>query len=436
MRIKHFIENQWSEYADYDNRRSLPHLMDGLKITQRKAMYTALRLPKGDKPVKVSQFASKAASDTSYHHGEVSMMSTVTGLAQDFPGSNNFPLLEKHGQFGTRLSAEAASPRYIHTRLHQNWNRFFKPVDQEIVIPQYDDGETIEPTYYIPVIPMILINGADGVGNGFSSSILSYSVETVVNGLKELMKYGEVRTPLLPTINGFTGTISKVDRQVTFKGIVKIINTTKLVVSELPPGYNNEKYKKVLNKLVDDKVIKDYQNHSTEDKWEWIIDCPRDTSALGVEKLTEKLGLIGKVSENFVCWGLDGKAPMTFNSPEDLLTRWYQDRLKLYGDSLTNQIANAKAGILKLDLKIRFIKWCLKNDFRKLSKADFIAGAVAGVKRLTEEVASEFVTMPMYRITVDEVEKAEIALEKELDIMEHLETLDPLDLMTANIKGL
>ena len=120
MQIKHFINNQWVEYADYDNRRSLPHVMDGLKITQRKALCTALKLPKGDKPTKVSQFAAKAAADTSYHHGEVSMMSTVVNLAQDHPGSNNHPLLAKHGQFGSRLSAVASSPRYIHTKLHAN----------------------------------------------------------------------------------------------------------------------------------------------------------------------------------------------------------------------------------------------------------------------------------------------------------------------------
>ena len=109
--IRDFIANEWAQYADYDNRRSLPHIMDGLKITQRKAMYTATLMPKSEKPIRVSQFASEAAKVTAYHHGEVSMVDAVVKLAQDYPGSNNFPWLEKHGQFGTRLSNDSAAPR-------------------------------------------------------------------------------------------------------------------------------------------------------------------------------------------------------------------------------------------------------------------------------------------------------------------------------------
>lgn len=436
MQIKHFIDNQWVAYADYDNRRSLPHVMDGLKITQRKAMCTAIKLPKGDKPTKVSQFAARAAADTAYHHGETSMCSTVINLAQDFPGTNNYPMLEKHGQFGSRLSSDSSSPRYIHTKLHPNWDKFFKKEDQEIVIEQFDDDDKIEPKYYIPIIPMLLINGADGVGNGFKSSILNYDVASVVKGIKEIIKHGKVKTPLIPNIHGFTGTIEKVDRQVIFKGVLKIVHTTKLHITELPPGYDNDKYKKVLNKLIDDKVIKDYQNHSTEDKWEWIIDCPRDTTALGHEKLVEKLGLIGKVSENFVCWGMDERAPMIFASPEELLEYWYAERLKLYGDSLKHQIKKVESKLIYLDLRIRFLKWCLKNDFRKLSRKEFIEAAVAGVKRLTEELASEFVGMPLYRITTDEIDKAMLDLKDNIAILDDLESRKPLDLMEMNLKGL
>jgi Type IIA topoisomerase (DNA gyrase/topo II, topoisomerase IV), A subunit len=436
MRIKQFIDNEWSAYADYDNRRSLPNLIDGLKITQRKVMFFALSMPKNEKPLKVSQFASKAAADTAYHHGEVSMMSTVVGLAQDHPGSNNYPLLGKEGQFGSRLSAEASSPRYIKTWLHANWSRFFIPVDQEIVEHLYDDDDRIEPKFYIPIIPMVLINGASGVGNGFKSSILNYDIESVVKGLKEIIKYGKVKTPLLPSINGFTGKIEKEGRQVTFTGKLSIVHGTKILITELPPGYDNDKYKKILNKLADDKVIKNYKNHSSEDKWEWIIECPRDTTALGEAKLLEKFGLIAKDTENFVGWGVDASAPLTFETPEALLEYWYAERLKLYDASLKHQIKKTEAGIIRLDLRIRFIQWCLKNDFRKFSKAEFIEKAVAGVKKLTPELASDFVSMPMFRITTDEVKKAELDLDNNLAILEDLEAQTPLILMERNLKAL
>lgn len=436
MRIKAFIDNEWLAYADYDNRRMLPHIMDGLKITQRKAMYTALDLPKADKPMKVSQFASRAAAETAYHHGEVSMMDTVVKLAQDYPGSNNVPLLEKHGQFGSRLSNAASSPRYIFTKLHPNWDKFFRKVDQEIVVHQYDDDKLIEPKYYIPIIPMVLVNGADGIGNGFRSLILNYEVPTVVKALKEMIKHGAVKTPMVPYVNGFTGTIEKVERQVTFKGKLKIVHSTKVVITELPLGYDNDDYKKLLKKLMDAKFIKDYQNHSTEDKWEWIIDCPRDTTALGIDVLMEKFGLVTRMSENFVGWGTDAKAPLTFDGPENLLTYWYHERLKLYQLSINDQIKKVKAHIIKLHLRISFIKWCLKNDFRKLTRAEFINNVVTDIKRLTPEMAGDFVQTPAYRFTTDEVKKLELDMDNNISILEGLEQLTPLKVMEDNLKTL
>lgn len=436
MFIKDFISKKWLPYADYDNRRSLPHIMDGLKITQRKVIHTALGLPKGDKPIRVSQFASKAAEVTAYHHGEASMLDTVVKMAQDYPGSNNYPLLEKHGQFGSRLSNESAAPRYIHTKLHKDFERFFKKEDLDIVEYLYDDEDKIEPKYFIPVIPTLLLNGANGVGNGYKSLILNYEIADVVKAVKEWMKHGKVKTPLIPNIRGFTGTVEKVDRQVIFKGVLKVVHTTKLHITELPPGYDNDSYKELLNKLIDAEVIKDYDNNSTEEKWDWVIDVPRTTSALGHDKLIEKLGLITKVTENFVGWGMDDSAPMVFDGPEALVEYWCEERLKLYAKSLKHQIKVAKTVIKKLDVKIRFVKWCLKNDFRKLSKAEFIAKSVAGVERLTEEVASDLVSMPMYRITTDEVAKLELEMDNNIDILDTLESLTPEVVMERGLKGL
>lgn len=436
LQIKDFIANEWSLYADYDNRRSIPHVMDGLKITQRKAMFTALDLPKNTAPLKVSQFASKAAEATAYHHGESSMITTIVGLAQDYPGSNNYPWLEKHGQFGTRLSKTAAAPRYIHTRLSDNWNTFFKKEDQEIVETLVEEGQEIEPKYYIPVLPTILLNGAEGVGNGYKSVILNYKSQDVAKACREILKGGKIRTPLVPYINGWTGKIEKVGRQVIFTGELKVIHSTKLEIRELPPGYDNESYKAHLNDLIEKDVIKDYENHSTEDKWLWIIEVPRTTSAKGHTALLGILDLVEKTTENFVCWGMDASAPVTFESPEALVEYWYAERIKLYVKSIANQIKNARADIVRADLKMRFIKWCLKNDFRKLTRKEFIDNSVAGVKGLGTELASEFTGIPMYRITTDEVEKLAAEIDKLMDYLEELEALTPDILMERNLKGL
>lgn len=434
MRIKDFISNEWSAYADYDNRRSLPHIMDGLKITQRKALYAATKLPQNTKPLKVSQFAAKAAEITAYHHGDASMISTVVGLAQDYPGSNNYPLLEKHGQFGTRLSNEAAAPRYIHTKLHANWKRFFHETDQNIVEFLYDDGDQIEPKYFIPVVPTILLNGCDGLGNGFKSSILNYELKDILNALNEIRKSGRVVTPILPRLANWNGSIEKDDRQITFKGVIEKINKTKLRIVELPPIYDNEKYRKFLNKLLDEKIIRDYENHSTEDKWDWHVQCSREIVALPHDELMEKFGLVSKTTENFVCWGMSGAAPMTFDSPEHLIEYWYDERLKLYKKRIHHEIECLKKKIIDLNSKLQFILWCTKNDFRSLTKADFISKVINEVKSVTEEHANKFVNLPIYKITVDEVEKLSNEIDVLLNNLDKLEQCSPLDLMRENIQ--
>lgn len=436
IRVLDFIANEWAQYADYDNRRSLPHIMDGLKITQRKAMYTATLLPKGDKPTRVSQFSSEAAKVTAYHHGESSMISTVVGLAQDYPGSNNYPWLEKHGQFGSRLSNDSAAPRYIHTKIHKNWDTFFKKEDQEIVEHLYDDGDKIEPKYFIPVVPTVLLNGADGVGNGYKAKILTYDVAAVAKALREIVKGGKVKTPLIPHIVGWKGKIEKQERQVILTGVMEVVHSTKIRITELPPNYDNEKYKKLLNQLIEDGTVKDYENKSTEEKWDWIIHVPRTTTSLTEDKLMDMFGLVEKTTENFVCWGMDAKAPMTFDGPEALIEHWYVERIKLYEKSIAHQIAKCREEIVRADLKQRFIKWCLKNDFRKLTRKEFIEQSVAGVKNLTEAVAGDFVAMPMYRITTDEVEKLLAEIDALMDKLEELEQLTPVILMERNIKGL
>lgn len=433
MRIKNFISTKWVAYADYDNRRSLPHIMDGFKITQRKAMYAATKLPKGDKAIRVSQFASKAAELTAYHHGESSMISTIVGLAQDFPGSNNYPFLEKHGQFGSRLSKESAAPRYIHTKMHDNWTKFFKSEDQKIVEYLLDDGDQIEPKFFIPILPTILLNGSEGVGNGYKSDILNYAVEDIIRAVNEIIKHGSVKTPLVPALNGWSGKVTKQDKQIVMSGILKIVNTTKIHITELPPHYNNEKYKILLNKLIDSKLIKDYENKSTEDKWDWTIECPRDTTALGHDVLMDKFGLISKTTENIVCWGMDDVAPLTFDSVESLIQYWFIERIKLYDVSLKYQIKETTNDILLADLKMKFIEWCLSIDFRKFTKQEFINGAVSNIKTLSVDVAEQFVSTPIYKITKDEIQKLGENIDQLMDELDILESTSSMDLMANNI---
>jgi DNA topoisomerase-2 len=160
-----FINKELVLFSNLDNSRSIPSLVDGLKPGQRKVVFTCLK--RNDKrEVKVAQLAGSVAEHAAYHHGEQFLMSTIIGLAQNYVGSNNINILQPIGQFGTRLQAgkDAASPRYIFTQLSPLAKDIFNPKDTPLLNTLFDGSQRIEPEYYVPLIPMVLVNGADGIG--------------------------------------------------------------------------------------------------------------------------------------------------------------------------------------------------------------------------------------------------------------------------------
>jgi DNA topoisomerase-2 len=433
--IYEFVDGRWKSYSQYDNERSLPHIMDGLKTVQRKVMYTFLKDFPKDKAIKVAQLGSAAATKTHYKHGEVSITEAVVKLAQDFPGSNNYALLMREGQFGSKMNRESASPRYIFVRSHKNWNIFFPPEYQENLDILMTEGEMIEPKYFIPVVPTILINGANGTGNGFKSVIFQYSLESVIKGIKEIAKSGKIKTPLIPSMTGWQGKVSKVDRQVIYEGVLEINNTTTITISELPPSMDTAKFKGILTNLMEEKVIKDFDNLSTEDQWCWVIDTYRATTALGIDKLMDMFKLVERDTEVFVCWGCESQKPLTFQMPEELLEHWYKERISLYQQSISFHIQKYQDKITALNDRMKFIKWCLSNDFRKLSKKQLLHVSVIQLG-INEELSNSLVSLPIYSLTIDEVEKSHKNVKMLQDELTELKNQTPEKLMIDNLKGL
>lgn len=434
MRISEFINDYWSEYADYDNKRSLPNLMDGLKTTQRKALYTATTLPKDSKLLRVSQLASKASEMTSYHHAETSMMSTICNLAQDFPGSNNYPLLQKHGQFGSRLSPIPGQPRYIHTKLHDNWNKLFNDEDNKIIEYLKDEeNENIEPKFFIPILPTILINASNGVGNGFASFIFSYTIESIQKCLMEIIDYGEIKSNLIPYIKNWHGTIERNGNQLFFTGKYKILSSTKISVTELPYTYDNDKYKQILNNLINENIINDYDNASTEDGWDWTLYCNKEFTKRTNEEIIDILQLKISKTQNIVCWGVntnDGP-PLKFDSPEDLLTKWYHERIQLHQKAITNTLDELMHKIVFTNNKSTFLELCLNSNFKKMTKQDLI-NLCKTIKNISDEEIHKFINIPLYKITTDQIDilnqeiqdlLSEYDLLKSSSVVDHYKTL-------------
>ena len=213
---------------------------------------------------------SYCAEHTGYHHGEQSLYGTIVNMAQDFVGSNNLPLLEPVGQFGTRLQGgkDAASPRYIFTRLQPHARLLFPEADDETLARAEDDGQLVEPVTYVPVIPTALVNGAEGIGTGWSTSVPMHHPVEVADQLLSRLQRGAPFAPLTPWVRGFRGAIEADERGFVSRGVCAVTRETAsggtVEVSELPVGTWTEQFKARLSKMVADGELRGFAEHHSE----------------------------------------------------------------------------------------------------------------------------------------------------------------------------
>lgn len=209
VKYSDFINREYVLFSSYDNERSIPHTIDGLKPSQRKVLFGCIKRNLLRAEIKVAQLVGYVAEHSAYHHGEASLQGCIVNMAQNFCGSNNINLLTPSGQFGTRRMGgkDSASPRYIFTKLETIARAIFHPDDDALLNYLNDDGASIEPDFYVPVIPMVLVNGADGIGTGWSTSVNNYDPRDIIANIRRKIA-GEELKPLLPSYYGFTGEVS------------------------------------------------------------------------------------------------------------------------------------------------------------------------------------------------------------------------------------
>lgn len=304
-----FVHKELILFSRADLERSIPSMVDGLKPGQRKIMYACFkRNLRSD--IKVAQLAGYVAEHSAYHHGEASLSATIVNLAQDFVGSNNINMLVPQGQFGTRLQGgkDAASPRYIFTRLAQLTRHLFNESDDKLLAYLSEEGQTIEPEWYVPIIPTVLVNGAEGIGTGWSTSIPNYNPRDVVDNLKRLLNNEEMQ-PMMPWYRGFNGTIEEVvsnkgQKSYVLSGVINQIDDTTLEITELPVKKWTQDYKDFLEDLIkpEDKnatpFISDYKEHHTDASVHFVVTLPegkmREALSAGLHskfKLTSKISI-------------------------------------------------------------------------------------------------------------------------------------------------
>ena len=252
-----FVNCELIHFSNADNIRSLPHVMDGLKPSQRKILFSCLKRNLRDE-IRVAQLAGYVSEHAAYHHGEASLNGTIVAMAQNFVGSNNVNLLKPVGQFGSRLMGgkDAASPRYIHTYLEDIVSKIFRKEDAGLLKYINDDGDLVEPEYYLPVVPLLAINGSVGIGTGYSTDIPPYKPDDMVCLLRHRLE-GSIDSlagrPLDPWWFGFKGVVQRQDDQTWItKGIYAFDDDKKTVtITELPAGTWTKDYKAFLDVLYD-----------------------------------------------------------------------------------------------------------------------------------------------------------------------------------------
>lgn len=414
-----FVNDELIHFSNADNIRSLPHLIDGLKPSQRKILYCCFKRNLKEE-IKVAQLAGYVSEHAAYHHGEASLNSTIVGMAQNFVGSNNINILKPVGQFGSRLMGgkDSASERYIFTYLENIVSKIFRKEDASLLKHIDDDGEIVEPEYYLPVIPLLAINGSVGIGTGFSTDIPPHKPDDIVSLLKHRLR-GTVESlcdrPLDPWWAGFKGKIVRTNENTWItKGLYEFDDTKKsIMITELPVGTWTKDYKAFLDEMCekDEKITKGAKKEAKK--------AETDSKASKGSKVeTEPCGLKGfddlytDVSVKFILYftedGYDNVKENTekfekifklttswkttnmtyfdsdFNIVKaktigDILEAFVEKRLPLYEDRRQSILSILRKQIEELDAKMRFIQAILDGRLELQRKSD--GEIVEGLKR-------------------------------------------------------
>jgi len=458
-----FIEKEMIHFSKYDCERSIPNI-DGLKTSQRKVLFTCFKR-RLTSEIKVAQLSGSVSELSRYHHGEQSLNGTIVNMAQNFVGSNNINLLEPNGQFGTRLQGgdDSASERYIFTQLNPLTRYIFPEADDDILTYLEDDGHPVEPMHYVPIVPMLLLNGSKGIGTGFSTDILCYNPLTIIDYLtKKIQEEDTSLLTIMPYYEGFKGVISQInDTKYLFKGIYEVVSDKQVRITELPIGTWTDDYKQFIEELIDgeknskkpsgkgdgkgdakdeDKKkkplcgIKDYNDMSTDTTVDItltfapgviakLIAEDGDHECNGLEKLLKLYTT--RSTTNMHAFDENEKL-VKFATVTDLIDHYMRIRLNFYVKRKAYQLLALEKDANILSNKARFIGELLNNTLDLRKKKTCVVSALLKERDysiLDEDTDYKYlVRLPMDSVTEENILKINQEKEKKLDELNTLKT--------------
>ncbi len=414
--LSDFIDNEFIQFSNADNIRAIPQLMDGLKPGQRKILYSAFKRNLKDE-MKVAQFGAYVAEVTHYAHGENNLAVTLVNMAQDFVGTNNINIFAPKGGFGSRQNPGAfSSPRYIFTHLMNITRKIYRPEDDEILNYLKEDEDQIEPEVFLPIIPMVLVNGADGIGTGWSTTIPKYSPEGIIKVVKKKIEKPAIKYRINPWYRNFSGEIDFNEEKGRYVTSGSFTRTKRGIhISELPIDCWTEKYITELNKLCDDRVIRNYTDNSTdtavsievafnpEDTW-------TDAEIFQKLKLTTNINLTNM--NTFV-----GNKIVKWDTAESMLDSWFQLRYAQYEQRKVRHTEWLQKQLKRQQAIFQFIECVIKDEIvvNRKTKDQITKQLVAAGFPTWEDTYDYLMNIPVYWFSKDKLDaiKADIAERKE-----------------------
>jgi len=374
--FEEFIDKDLIHYSVYNLERSIPHMLDGFKKSIRKIIFCCFK-KKLYSELKVAQLAGYVSENGAYHHGEASLQQSIIGLAQDFVGSNNISVLLPKGQFGSRLQGggDAASPRYIFTELNPIVKLIFHEDDMKVLDYLEEDGMTIEPEHYIPIIPLLLVNGSTGIATGYSTSIPSFNLKDIIQNIKRMIS-DEEPVAMTPYFKGFTGDVD--DDKTT--GKYTRVSPVKIEITELPVGIWTNDYKAFLDNYIEKnpKILKDFESHYTETLVRFILVFQNKSSVDDILARNEegvckfdtdfKMFTTKPVSKTNM-HAFDGNGKIKKYTDElEILKEFFEVRMMYYEKRKQKKLNDLEEQIENIDARMKFILSVIDGELQVMNQ--------------------------------------------------------------------
>ena len=401
--ISMVASNEWKSFAMYTvESRAIPNMIDGLKPVQRFYLYSSLINSRRDFK-KVSAVAG-IISDYGYNHGEASAAGAGQLMAATW--NNNICLVEGRGSFGTRLIQEAGAPRYVYTRLSENFEKYIRDID---LAPVHDDPEHEPPTFYVPVIPLVLANGTKGIATGFATNILPRSLESLSGAVREYLSSGNIakRLPVsFPEFKGKTVYNTEEERYNVY-GTFEKVSKTVLRITEVPYGFDRESYIKILDKLEEEGDIVSYDDLCDKSGFSFEVKLKQNSSATWNDtKLIQKFKLSKPLSENLTVIDFEGKL-REYKDERNLIKDFCDYRLGILKRRIELRREEAQEQARWLNSKMTFIQAVLDDKivFKNKNKKDVIVQMTSAHIQLIHDDAERLLRINIMSLT-DEMVKS------------------------------